>query len=256
MAFTMSRTINVHLLPELISPGQLDGAAAVVIDLLRASTTIATALAAGAQCVIPCLDVEEARRVAVSIGPSALLGGERGGLRIDGFDLGNSPAEYTRESVGGRTIVFTTTNGTRALAACAGAERVLVGALVNLSAVCRVLAECPRVELVCAGTRGEMTREDALAAGAFVARLQQMRGAEVATLNDQAQLVVSDWLRTVAGDAGVAGQRALIEALRQSRGGHNLAAIHQDGDIALAATIDSLDVVPRFDAESSRITAL
>ena len=252
----MSRTINVHLLPELIPPGRLEGATVVVIDLLRASTTIASALAVGAECVVPCLDVEEARRVAASIGASAVLGGEREGLRIDGFDLGNSPAEYTRESVGGRTIVFTTTNGTQALAACAGAERVLVGALVNLSAVCRVLADCPRVELVCAGTRGEMTREDGLAAGAFVVRFNEAGDAEQATLNDQAQLVVSDWLRTVAGDAGVAGQGALIEALRQSRGGRNLAAIHQDGDIALAAAIDSLDVVPRFDAGTGRITAL
>jgi len=253
MAFTMSRTINVHLLPELVSPGRLDGATAVVIDLLRASTTIAAALAAGAQCVIPCLDVEEARRVAASVGANAVLGGERGGLRIDGFDLGNSPAEYTRESVGGRTIVFTTTNGTRALTACGGAERVLLGALVNLSAVCRVLADCPRVELVCAGTQGEITREDELAAGAFVVRLRQAAGEERVALNDQAQLVASDWLRTTSG-AG--GQAALIEALRQSRGGRNLAAIHQDGDIALAAAIDSLDVVPRFDAGTGRIIAL
>jgi 2-phosphosulfolactate phosphatase len=249
----MVRSINVHLLPELILSRQLDGATAVVIDLLRASTTISAALAAGAECVVPCLDVEEARSVAASIGPSAVLGGERGGVRIDGFDLGNSPAEYTRESVGGRTIVFTTTNGTRALAVCGGAERVLLGALVNLSAVCRVLADCPRVELVCAGTRGEMTREDALAAGAFVVRLRQAAGEERVALNDQAQLVASDWLRTTSG-AG--GQAALIEALRQSRGGRNLAAIGQDGDIALAAAIDSLDVVPRFDAGTGRITVL
>jgi len=98
-----------------------------------------------------------------------------------------------------------------------------------------------------------MTREDGLAAGAFVAQLQQVAGEEQPVLNDQAQLVASDWLRTTSG---ADGQATLIEALRHSRGGRNLTAIHQDSDIALAAAIDSLDVVPRFDAATSRITAL
>ena len=97
-----------------------------------------------------------------------ILGGERGGLPIPGFDLGNSPAEYTRERVAGKTVVFTTTNGTRAMQRCKQASRVLLGAFVNFSAVCRELGGVEQVVLVCAGTDGHVTREDTLFAGAVV----------------------------------------------------------------------------------------
>src|SRR5262249_5944787 len=128
----------VHLLPSLTTPADLAGGLAVVIDVLRASTTICHALAAGAKEVIPCLEVEEARERANRYVPGdAVLGGERGGLRIEGFDLGNSPREYTPTTVGGRTVLFTTTNGTRAMRQCTEAARVVIGAFVNLSPVCR-----------------------------------------------------------------------------------------------------------------------
>ena len=92
--------------------GATAGGIAVVIDVLRASTTMITAVANGAARVIPVADVAEARRIAAEAGPTALLGGERGGVRIAGFDLGNSPLEYRRAGVAGRTLVITTTNGT------------------------------------------------------------------------------------------------------------------------------------------------
>src|SRR5205823_10380648 len=138
----------------------------VVIDVLRATTTIVHALAAGAREVVPCLEVEDARRIAAELGKAAILGGERRGLPIPGFDVGNSPAEYTRQRVGGKTVVFTTTNGTRAMQRCKFASRVLLGAFVNFSAVCRELAVVDHVALVCAGTDGHVTREDTLLAGA------------------------------------------------------------------------------------------
>src|SRR5438132_10850132 len=106
----------------------------VVIDVLRAAPTIFQALAAGATEVVPCLEVEEAKKIAVQIARSAILGGERGGKQIPDFDLGNSPAEYTPERVAGKTVVFTTTNGTRAMLRCEAARRVLIAAFTNLSA--------------------------------------------------------------------------------------------------------------------------
>lgn len=145
-----------------------------MIDVLRASTTIATALAAGAAGVVPVRDLVAARSLAARLGPDVLTGGERGGRRIDGFDLGNSPGEYTPDRVNGRTIVFTTTNGTAAVEACGSAAEILVGAIVNRAAVavaCQMLsrlhADAP-VHLVCAGTDGMVTLEDILGAGAIL----------------------------------------------------------------------------------------
>src|SRR5262245_17681938 len=102
--------LDVYLLPDLAEPAALAAKTVVVIDVLRATTTIVHALAAGAREVVPCLEVEEARQVAARLGKVAVLRGERGGVAIAGFDVGNSPAEYTRERVGGKTVVFTTTN--------------------------------------------------------------------------------------------------------------------------------------------------
>src|SRR5690242_5734390 len=112
----MSRPILVHLLPTLFEPADLRGGVAVVIDVLRATSTIVQALAAGATSVVPCGEIDEARAIAAKAAPgSVLLGGERKGVTIPGFDLGNSPGDYTSDVVTGKKLIFTTTNGTRAL---------------------------------------------------------------------------------------------------------------------------------------------
>src|SRR5262245_43573743 len=109
------REVNVHLLPQLAPPGCLAGGLAVVIDVLRASTTIVHALAAGCTDVRPCLEVDEARALADGMrAGKVVLGGERDGVSLTGFDLGNSPREYTAQSCKDRSVVLTTTNGTRA----------------------------------------------------------------------------------------------------------------------------------------------
>src|SRR5262249_37810461 len=134
------REVQVHLLPQLAPAGRLRGGLAVVIDVLRASTTIIHALAAGCTAVRPCTEVDEARALAGEMRAGrVLLGGERGGEPLAGFDLGNSPRTYTRKLCQGTTLVLTTTNGTRALLRAAEAERVLVAGFVNYSAVCEQL---------------------------------------------------------------------------------------------------------------------
>src|SRR5687768_10758642 len=136
----MPRPLNVHFLPDLTTPAELAGGVVVVIDVLRASTTITYALAAGAREVIPCLEIEEARAAAAKLPPGqAVLGGERHGLPIEGFDLGNSPRDYTPQRVGGKTVVFTTTNGTKAMMQCRQAAGVLIGSYVNFSALVQTL---------------------------------------------------------------------------------------------------------------------
>ncbi|MEK6238577.1 MAG: 2-phosphosulfolactate phosphatase, partial [Planctomycetales bacterium] len=109
----MSRRLHVHLLPELTTEEALAESHVVVIDVLRASTTIVHALASGAAEVIPCLETDDARELSKRLASdNPLLGGERGGEPIDGFDMGNSPTEYVESKVRGRKIIFTTTNGT------------------------------------------------------------------------------------------------------------------------------------------------
>jgi 2-phosphosulfolactate phosphatase len=220
-----------------------------VIDLLRASTTIVQALAAGAEAVIACEEVDEARRTAASLGSAApvLLGGERGGVRIDGFDLGNSPLEYTRERVGGRTIVFTTTNGTRAVRRCAEADVIRIGAFTNRRAVLKWLAlEHRPVHLVCAGTNGRITAEDCLCAGAFAWQLIEFDELYEPG-NDQARIAIDVYHANAGADFN------LLEALRNSYGGRNLVALGYEADIEHAARCDLFDIVPECDPQSGRI---
>jgi 2-phosphosulfolactate phosphatase len=243
------RNISVHLLPDLVEPSQLAGKTAVVIDVLRATTTVVTALASGAREVLPCLEVADARAKAEGV-ENPLLGGERGGLRIEGFQLGNSPSEYNERTVKGRTVIFTTTNGTRAMMRCKLAKRVLIAAFVNLSAVCRELAGEREIEIVCAGTDGHVTREDTLLAGAIVDDLTRLAGVESKT-NDQADIAADAW-RAAVGQ--LTGNSPLSQALRASRGGRNLIEIGQENDIDLAAEIDRFDLVPELDLNTWRIT--
>src|SRR6266851_4504996 len=156
---SQDREVRVHLLPQLAPPGNLRGGVAVVIDVLRATTTIIHALAAGCEAVRPCAEVEEAKALADGMRAGrVLLAGERGGRPLPGFDLGNSPGEYVPKICRGTTLVLTTTNGTLALLRAAEAERVLIAGFVNYSAVCEQLRQDLRpLHIVCAGTEGEIT---------------------------------------------------------------------------------------------------
>jgi 2-phosphosulfolactate phosphatase len=247
----MPKVVNAHLLPELVDDGALAGKPAVVIDVLRATTTIAHALAAGASSVIPCVDVDEARRVRAEFGDDARLGGERGGMRIDGFDFGNSPEEYTEPTVQGKTLIFTTTNGTRAMKSAAGACRVFLVAFVNLSAVCDKIFSEERIEIICAGTNRQISREDVLLAGAITEQL--IRGTDDPTLNDQATIALDSWRRF--SRELVENKVPLLESLRNSYGARNLIEIGLERDIEIAAQLDRLEVVPELDLARWRITS-
>lgn len=167
-------TIDVALNPAeiaLLPARDLSQTTCVVFDVLRATSSMVTAFAHGAREIHPVCTIEEALELKARM-PHALLGGERHGERIEGFDLGNSPLEY-RENVAGRTIISTTTNGTVALRACENAGRVLVGAMLNLDALAEELAHSPPAHLllVCAGTFADFALEDACAAGHLITKL-------------------------------------------------------------------------------------
>ncbi len=241
-------------------PGAVAGGIAVVIDVLRASTTIITALAHGAAGVRPVLTVDAARTLAAGFGSGSgvLLGGERGGLRIDGFDLGNSPLEYSRARVAGRRIVITTTNGTAALGACTAAAEVLIGAIVNRAAVAARARELAvahgtsDIHLVCAGTDGQVTEEDLLTAGAILDAASRLSGARGDTLDATAAATLETFrgvLSSATGDACSLADAAsaITAAFATSRGGRNLIDLGMQVDLPAAAAIDSLAVVPRLD---------
>lgn len=244
-------TISVHLLPCLVEPEALAGKAVVVIDVLRATTTIVHALGAGATAVVPCLEIAEARQKQNEAG-GGLLGGERGGVRIEGFDLGNSPTEYTPTRVGGKTIFFTTTNGTKAMLRCRLASKVWMGSFVNLSAVCHELASETQIDIVCAGTDGQVTREDVLVAGAIVDELSRLAPSAGWVLNDQADIAADAWRLLVRN---LAERGPLSQAMRESRGGRNLIELGQQDDIDIAAQIDKFTIAPQLDLIRWRIEA-
>lgn len=251
------RHLRVHALPRYVAESDLAGSAVIVIDLLRATTTICQALAAGANEVVPFREIDEALAAAQRMGrANVVLGGERGGRRIEGFDLGNSPVEFTPAAVGGRPVFITTTNGTRALYHARLAARLLVGAVVNLSTVVASLKSEPQVDIVCAGTGGEETSEDILAAGAMVTELCRSAGANW-QLNNAASVAAHAWQQLLrdANASGRAPADQLTIALRETLGGRNLIDVGLGDDLADCAAIDRLAIAPELDAANWRITA-
>jgi 2-phosphosulfolactate phosphatase len=170
------RDFDVCYLPaqwRALEPEQLHASVCVVIDVIRATSTIVTALAHGAHGVQPVATVEEARALKEQ-SPEALLAGERGGVALPGFDLGNSPREATAERVKEKQIILTTTNGTQALAACHGARVIVTASLLNLEAVALRLRDLgPPWITVCAGHEGDFGLDDAIVAGALAEALGQ-----------------------------------------------------------------------------------
>lgn len=240
--------VYAHLLPALVSSEALAGGTVVVIDVLRASTTLVAALAAGVPEVIPCLEVADALRRRSELG-GGVLGGERHGRRIEGFDLGNSPADYWSlpPELSGQRILFTTTNGTRALLAAERAELIVIGCFANLSALVDRVAESAVVHLLCAGTDGQVTAEDVLLAGAAADALERSRGGVLA--NDSARLARDLWRAGAAASDGAAADREewLVEQMLQSQGGRNLVELGMESDVRWAAVIDRCAVVPEYD---------
>jgi len=228
--------IDVTFTPQDLRRLPLAGSTVVVIDIIRAATTITTALANGCTAVIPTLSVAAARRVAGALaGERPLLGGERGGQRIDGFDFGNSPGDYTATAVGGRLLVFTTTNGTATINAGRAADEIVVGALVNLEAVVQHVARAGRpVVFAASGRARRPVLDDVVTAGLMAKRLAQVAGA-AAGLTDAARMAVLVAERYETDP---------LQALRQSASGRALVRIGLDADLAFCAGRDRFSVVP------------
>jgi 2-phosphosulfolactate phosphatase len=228
--------VDVALALALAPPAD-PGRDVVVIDVLRASSTIVTALAAGAAGVRPLGSVEEAAAAARAAG--AVLGGEREGLPPPGFDLGNSPREYDAARCEGRLVVLSTTNGTQAVLASRGSRRVLAGCLLNAEATARALVAggARDVLLLCSGSRGAVAADDVAAAGCLAGHLALLAAAQPSDAARVALALFDAWKHDLPG------------LLQRSVSGRRLAAIGLDADVLDCARVDALPLVAELDRE-------
>ncbi len=234
--------IAVLFTPHGLSAPELVGRGVIVLDVLRTTTTVITAVANGAKAVVPAATSEEAVRLTANLEKDGLLlAGERKSLKIEGFALGNSPREMTPAAVSGKTIFLATTNGTPALVAAQGGDPVLVGGVVNFKAlVARARAvfaergEEADLVIVCAGREGDFALEDAYTAGRLVRALK--RGTRKLRLNDAAAAAVD--LTT--------HYRDWADALSHSEAARQLAKVDLGDDVAFSSKPDRFSVVPTY----------
>lgn len=240
--------VDVFFTAREVGPGDVAGRVVAVLDVLRASSSIAAALAHGAKAVFPGESSEAiVTRAKAFDRQEVRLAGERRMRKIDGFDLGNSPLEFTADAVEGRTVLMSTTNGTGAFAVTQGAREVLVASFVNFSAVLGVMRAALRkgadLAFVCAGSDGQFSLEDAACAGRFVHHVT--RRLSHVELNDAA-LAAVQLHRKFGGDVW-----SLFET---SRHGQALVEAGFAADLVACATVDAYAVVPTY--QDRQITRL
>ena len=169
----MNNKIDVYISSQSFQEEDIRGKSVVVLDVLRASSTMVTALDNGAKGVIPVADMSDASKISQSLdSPHYLLSGEKDGIKIEGYDLGNSPLDYTKDVVEDKTIILNTTNGTKAIKRAGLAEEIAIGSFLNLAPVVDYLRTVETdIALVCAGWRGRLALEDLLCAGNIISEL-------------------------------------------------------------------------------------
>ena len=223
---------RVYLNVTEVDPALLAEATVVVIDVVRATTTMVEALANGARAIYPTASTEEAVKLLASLGrDDTLLCGERKGVKVEGFDLGNSPAEFARTVVEGKRIVMCTTNGTVALAGVQEADRVFACAFTNLGAVADAVRGEEEVVVVCAGRMGRFSLDDAVCAGHLLKRLGV--DATDSAHNDATRAVLALGDAIEPGPAFLAGTEA----------GRALAAIGLEADLEVCGDVDRHAIV-------------
>jgi 2-phosphosulfolactate phosphatase len=231
--------VHVALTPADPGASALGERAAIAVDVLRATTTVVAACGAGCRRVVPVADGDAAVAAAAGFArDEVLLAGERGGEPIAGFDLGNSPLEFTAERVAGRTVILTTTNGTATMRGASAAGAGAAAALTNVGAIADwAIAQGRDVTVLCAGDDGALSLEDAICAGLVVARMAAR--APDLELSDGARL---------ARCLGAYYEGRLGEVRTHSRWARRLAANGRAADIDACLRLDTTRLVPVFEA--------
>ncbi|MEM1096323.1 MAG: 2-phosphosulfolactate phosphatase [Bacteroidota bacterium] len=230
--------VDVFLSANAVADDDVKGRTAVVIDVFRASSTIVTALDNGARSIVPVADMADAGKIAAALDPASyVLGGERGGIKIEGYHHGNSPFEYTVESVGNKTVIFNTSNGTRALTRAKSAAHLLVGCFLNADAVTQAVRQANQdLVLICAGSQNQFSLEDALCAGLLLHRLWD--GQEPGLVSDAAHMVFSLYAQDRA---------SLAQTLTRSNHGQRLIGLGYGDDVAYCIQQNTTAQVPVYD---------
>jgi 2-phosphosulfolactate phosphatase len=237
------QTVNITT---LIQPGEnwqaKAGSAAIVIDVLRATTCIVVALSFGASAVYPVASITAARKLARNLHGNPLLAGERGGLRIPGFDLGNSPLEFQSPAIRKHPIVLCTTNGSKAIERFAGSGRPLyTAALVNLSAATEALSQFNEICIVCAGKEGRFSLEDAFCAGGVITKLNSKRKLSL----DDPGLVCQELWEDYKNNP--------LKLLQTCNHGIYLQSLGMSADLEFCSQVDIYDRVPRWTGKALRL---
>ncbi len=227
--------VKLYFSPQPLTEAKTRGKVAVVVDVLRASTTICTAIQNGCREVIPVATVGDAAAMRANLDrDSVLVCGEREGLKIEGFDLGNSPSEYSEQVVRNKVLVFASTNGSRAILKCVSSTATVVCGFVNLSMVVDMVRKFDKdVVIVCAGKQGNFSLEDTFCGGAIIDRMLERSGYEIS--NDAAQVAHMLYKNQ---------SESVESVINQADHARYLIGLGFGGDIAIAASIDSIGVVP------------
>jgi 2-phosphosulfolactate phosphatase len=230
--------VDVLLYPQILNQQLFNEKRVVVIDVLRASSTIVTALANRADQVIPVNEPAEAIELSRSIGVTeCILGGEQKGFKIEGFDVGNSPTEYDAATVAGKKVILCTTNGTKVTRRVSGAKEILIGSYLNLQAISDYLSAGDQdILLVCAGREGQISLEDLACAGMFVQSLQKHRSDLELTEAATVALLVTE--RTQA--------TTLEHFFAATQHGRYLVEIGMAADLQVCAVLNQFAIVPRY----------
>jgi len=222
--------MDVCFSPEMVTSHSLKHKTVVVADILRASSSITAGIQGGVQAIRP---VEQIHRRHYWQERGYLLGGERGGVMIDGFDLGNAPMDYLKAGAKKQKIIMTTTNGTRAIQASKHADQLLVGSFLNLEAIAEFLQnDRPSLLVVCSGWQGTPSIEDSLFAGALLERLGPGYSTPV---SDGARLAITNYRYH---------QDRILEAVRESSHGQRLLDMNREEDIEFCLQESIYPVVP------------
>lgn len=223
------KSIDVCLSPELMHLYNVQDSTVVVVDILRATSCMTTALAHGVAGITPVANLDECRNMK---GQQCYTAGERNGEKMDGFDLGNSPFEYMDDKLKGKHIAYTTTNGTQAITKAHNAREIIIGSFLNLSSVVNHLSKSEHAILVvCSGWKGRVNLEDTIFAGALVEKLKDLFDPAC-----DAPVMAQRLYQSTEGD--------LIDAIRDSSHVKRLKRLNIHEDIAFCMSIDKYDVLP------------